>query len=121
MKDTQILSAFADLTVPPRPRPAQTALVFDACHVGVVLRAVVAVEVVVAVAAMFMAANPVEWLVRLSLLTGGALPAALLWLILACSLKNVLARLPNQAQYLAGATLGALAGCFAARCCGWWA
>lgn len=114
MKDTQILSAFADLTVPPRPRLAETALVFDACHVGVVLRAVVAVEVVVAVAAMFMAANPVEWLVRLSLLTGGALPAALLWLILACSLKNVLARLPNQAQYLAGAALGALAGLF---CC----
>ena len=112
MKDTQILSAFADLTVPPTPRPLERALVFDACHVGVVLRAVFVVEAVVAAVAMFMAGNPVEWLVRLSLLTGGALPATLLWLILACSLKNVLARLPSRVQYLAGAGLGALAGLF---------
>ena len=112
MKDTQILSAFAELTVPQRTRPLESALVFDACHVGVVLRAVFVVEAVVAVVAMFTANNPVEWLVRLSLLTGGALPATLLWLILACSLKNLLARLPSGAQYLAGAGLGALAGLF---------
>ncbi len=112
MKDTQILSAFADLTVPPTPRPLERALVFDACHVGVVLRAVFVVEAVVAAVAMFMAGNPVDWLVRLSLLTGGALPATLLWLILACSLKNLLARLPSRVQYLAGAGLGALAGLF---------
>ncbi len=114
MKDTQILSAFADLTVASTPRPAETALVFDACHVGVVLRAVCVVEAVVAVAAMFVAASPVEWLARLSLLTGGALPATLLWLICACSLKNVLARLPSRTQYLAGAALGAMAGLFCA-------
>ncbi|MDP2367703.1 sensor histidine kinase [Rhodoferax sp.] len=114
MKDTQILSAFADLSVPPTARPADSALVFDACHVGVVLRAVFVVEAVVAVAAMFMAGSPVEWLVRLSLLTGGTLPATLLWLISACSLKNVLARLPSRVQYLAGAALGAVAGLFCA-------
>lgn len=112
MKDTQILSAFADLTVPPTQRPLERALVFDACHVGVVLRAVFVVEAVVAAVAMFLAGNPVEWLVRLSLLTGGALPATLLWLILACSFKNLLARLPSRVQYLAGAGLGALAGLF---------
>ena len=114
MKDTQILSAFAELAEPRTTRPAATALVFDACHVGVVLRAVCVVEAVVAVAAMFMAASPLEWLVRLSVLTGGALPATLLWLICACSLKVVLANLPSRTQYLAGAALGAVAGLFCA-------
>ena len=43
MKDSQILSAFME---EPRSRPpkAQRVLVFDACHVGVIMRAVLFVE-----------------------------------------------------------------------------
>jgi two-component system sensor histidine kinase AlgZ len=85
---------------------------FDACQVGVVLRAVLFVEAVVAVATMFAAPTPTDWLARLATVTGGALPATLLWLVAACALKKVLARLPRQAQYLAGAALGALAGLY---------
>ncbi len=56
MNDSQILSAFPDA-------PAATArrrggrCVFDACQVGVVLRAVLFVETVMAVGAMFGAAS----------------------------------------------------------------
>ncbi len=85
---------------------------FDACSVGVVLRAVLFVEVVVAVGAMFGAASLLEWLVRTSILTGGALPATLLWLIVACSLKRMLERLKVQAQYVAGVALGAVSGLY---------
>ena len=112
MEDSKILSAYQELAPLAQPQVPAHALVFDACHVGVVLRAVLFVEAVVAVGAMFGAATPVDWLTRLSLLTGGALPATLVWLIAACSLKKVLARLSNAAQYMAGVLLGALAGLY---------
>ncbi|HWS04395.1 MAG TPA: histidine kinase, partial [Burkholderiaceae bacterium] len=87
-------------------------LVFDACHVGVILRAVLFVVAVVAVGAMFGTASPFEWLSRASLVTGGALPATLAWLVAACSLKKPLARQRLAVQYAAGVALGALAGLY---------
>ena len=112
MKDTQILSAFHDPLPPASVAEPVRALVFDACHVGVVLRAVLFVETVVAIGAMFGSTNAVDWLTRLSLLTGGALPATLAWLIVACTLKKLLARLPANAQFGAGVGIGALAGLY---------
>ncbi len=116
MKDSQILSAFQELAAPPSPPPPKRApealLVFDACRVGVVLRAVLFVELVLAVAALFGAGGLLDWLMRLSLLTGGALPATLLWLIGACSLKRLLARLSAKLQQLAGVALGGVAGLY---------
>lgn len=94
---------------PPRGR----ALVFDACQVGVVLRAVLFVELVLGVGAMYGSATPAQWLASLALLTGGALPATLVWLITACSLKTLLQRLSMAQQYVAGVVLGALAGAYA--------
>lgn len=112
MKDSQILSTFQEpASKPPAPLPAR-ALVFDACHVGVVLRAVLFVEAVVGVGAMFGASSVFDWLNRLSLFTGGALPATLVWLIAACSLKQLLARLSSNAQQVAGVALGAVAGLY---------
>lgn len=111
MQETQILS-----TPPHSPtaaRPALTAgraLVFDACHAGVVLRAVLFVETVIAVGALFGADSPPDWLARMALLTGVALPATLAWLVAACSLKQWLERLSTHGQYTAGVLLGALAG-----------
>ena len=112
MKDTEILSTF--LEPDPRAQPAGPArvLVFDACQAGVVLRALLFVEVVVGVGSMFGAVGVVDWVLRLSVLTGAALPATLIWLIAACSLKNLLARLPRGGQYGAGLALGALAGVY---------
>jgi two-component system, LytTR family, sensor histidine kinase AlgZ len=105
---------------------------FDACHVGVVLRAVLFVEAVVGVGAMFSASQPLDWLIRFSLLSGGALPATLAWLIAACALKARLARLSLPYQWTAGIGLGvlvALYGCALLKLTGlleqqsapWWA
>lgn len=114
MDDSQILSAFQELarSQPPSRTPRRAALVFDACQLGVVLRAVLFVEAVVAVGAMFVAASPTDWVGRLAILSGAALPGTLAWLLVACSLKTLLARLPRGAQQAAGIALGALAGVF---------
>ncbi|MGJ7508048.1 sensor histidine kinase [Variovorax sp. GT1P44] len=87
-------------------------VLFDACQIGVVLRAVLFVEVVVAVSALFLATTFPEWLLLAGTVTGGALPATLLWLLVACALKKLLGRLPLHAQYGAGALLGALSGLY---------
>ena len=118
MQNKQILSTqpLELETAPARPRPrapVQRALVFDACHVGVVLRAVLFVEIVLGVGAMYGASTLMEWLARVSLLTGGALPATLVWLIAACSLKTLLQRLGTNGQFVAGVLLGGLAGLYA--------
>lgn len=114
MKDSQILSVFQEPASQPVsdavPRPVT--LVFDACHVGVVLRAVLFVEAVMAVAAMFDAATLLDWGTRLSQITAASLPATLVWLLMACSLKTVLARLRPAWQQAAGVALGALAGLY---------
>jgi two-component system sensor histidine kinase AlgZ len=86
--------------------------IFDACQIGVVLRTVVFVEVVVAIATLFVASTPGEWLVQAATVTGGALPATLLWLVSACGLKKPLQRLPKQWQYTAGAVLGAVSALY---------
>ena len=118
MQNKQILSTRPPERelAPARPRPlapVQRALVFDACHVGVVLRAVLFVETVLGVGALFGASTLLAWLERLALLTGGALPATLVWLIAACSLKTLLQRLGTNGQLAAGVLLGALAGLYA--------
>ncbi len=108
MQESQILSGFHPLAAP----PSRAALVFDACQAGVILRAVLFVEVAVAVAALFGAQNTWDWLTRLALWTGGALPAVLVWLLAACSLKQPLARLPLRLQNLCGVVLGGMAGVY---------
>jgi two-component system sensor histidine kinase AlgZ len=112
MNDSQILSTFQDLPPQPAPGRGEDALVFDACHVGVILRAVLFVVAVVAAGAMFGTASPLDWLGRTSIVTGGALPATLAWLIAGCSLKKPLARQRLAVQVAAGVGLGALAGLY---------
>ena len=112
MEDTQILSTLQEAAPTSAPRQAAIALVFDACQIGVVLRAVLFVELAVAAVVMYGAQGPLEWLSRLSLVTGGALPAVLAWLLLACLAKRVLARLQAELQYLLAALLGALAALY---------
>jgi two-component system sensor histidine kinase AlgZ len=80
--------------------------------VGVILRAVLFVETVMSVGAMFGAVTAMDWLLRASMLSGAALPATLAWLIVACSLKKLLARLNPPAQQAFGMALGALAGAY---------
>ncbi|WP_294768498.1 histidine kinase [uncultured Rhodoferax sp.] len=112
MQDTQILSTFQELTPAPASPVRAPVLVFDACQMGVVLRAVLFVELGVVVAAMFAANTWWDWVMRLSLITGGTLPATLAWLLTACAAKRWLEPLPPVAQYGAGIGLGAIAGLY---------
>lgn len=110
MKDSQILSAFMDLPVA-KPNPARV-LVFDACHVGVIMRAVLFVEATMMTGVMFGAADFRDWLLRAAIMTAAALPATLAWLIVACSLKGRLERLLPPYQVGFGVALGATAGLY---------
>ncbi|MBL0423017.1 histidine kinase [Ramlibacter sp. AW1] len=111
MREPEILSSFATLPGRASP-PALGPLVFDACHAGVVLRTVLFGEAVVWVGAMFVSSGFMDWLARAAFLGGGALAAILLWLLVACSLKRVLARLPLVVQQAFGTALGVVAGLY---------
>lgn len=113
MKEPQILSTFAKGGLPAVAPATSRPLIFDVCRVSVVLRAVLFVEAVLAVALMYASTGFSDWLARVAMVTGGALPATLLWLVVGCVLKRVIARFPLSAQYGAGVMLGALAGLYA--------
>jgi len=97
----------------PALAPLPPPLVFDACNVGVVLRAVLFVQTVVAAASLYTATSPRHWLLGQALLTAGTLPGTLAWLIAACSLKHPLQHMGTRMQYALGVLLGALCGLLA--------
>lgn len=109
MRNPSILSA--PLT---KPRAAQraSAALFDACQIGVVLRAVLVVEAVVVIVALFVAPGLVDCLALAATVTGGALPATLLWLVTTCAIKKVLAKMPTFGQYATGCALGAVSALY---------
>ncbi|MDM0114266.1 histidine kinase [Variovorax sp. J22R133] len=92
--------------------PPLRSSVFDVCQVGVVLRAVLFVEAVLAVVALFSADAPLEWLGLVATMTGGALPATLLWLVAVCAARKLLGRLPSAGQHVVGGLMGVLAGLY---------
>lgn len=112
MKDTQALSVLPDAAAPASASALQSGLVFDVCQTGMVLRAVLAVELCAAVGVGFLAADALDWAIRLAVVTGGALPATVLWLLAACVGKRGLARLPANLQYGVAIASGALAGLY---------
>ncbi|MFC5607423.1 sensor histidine kinase [Variovorax soli] len=95
----------------PAASPAPSAT-FDVCQVGVVLRAVLFVEAVLAVAALFSASGLADWLAQVATLTGGALPSVLLWLVAVCALRKRMARWRPAVQYTCAAVLGGVAGLY---------
>ncbi len=80
---------------------------FDVCHVGVVLRTLLFVHGTVAAVLLFIADDPAGWLMLAAVAASIALPAVLLWLVLACGLERWLAGWRPLAQSGAGAVLGA--------------
>jgi two-component system sensor histidine kinase AlgZ len=113
MDDSQLLSAFQELNrEQPRVAKPRPVMLFDACQIGVVLRAVLFVEAVVAVGAMFGAAGFLAWLERLAVLSGAALPGTLGWLVLTCAGKGLIARMPPLLQQGTGVVLGAVSGLY---------
>ncbi len=94
----------------PAAAPAGEASLFDVCHVGVVLRGLLFVHVVVALAVTFQATGVQSWLLLLAAGSAGALPGVLLWLLLTCALKKPLGALTEPLQWLAMLGMGALSG-----------
>ena len=86
--------------------------VFDTCQVGTVLRAVLFVQAIVAVASMFGVHTVVGWVTQMAILTGAALPAVLAWLLTVCGLKRQLGLLPMPGQWVAATALGAISGLY---------
>ena len=119
MKDSQILSTLQDLPAQSLSASPPAPLLYDACHVGVVLRAVFFVEAVVGVAALYGTANWLNWAEEVALLTGAALPAVLAWLVATCSLKKFIAKLAQRDQIVVGVALGALAGMYGCGLLAW--
>ena len=118
MIDTQILSALPQWSPEPEQAPAPV-LVFDACQIGVVLRAVLFVELAVGVVLLFGSQGLLDWLQRLSLVTGAALPGVLAWLLLCCGCKRMLARRGLAFQYLLPTLLGAAMGLYGCALLAW--
>jgi len=80
---------------------------FDVCHVGVVLRAVLGVQGVLALGLGFVASGPADWTERFAVDTVCTLGGTLAWLVIVCALRRVLARLGMTAQWLVAMLLGA--------------
>ncbi|RMX02904.1 sensor histidine kinase [Allofranklinella schreckenbergeri] len=74
-------------------------LLFDACHLGVVLRALALVEAPLALAVLFGAPGLEEGLGRFAVLTSAAMPPTLLWLLASCALKHWLDRQTATVQW----------------------
>ena len=94
-------------------------LVFDTCQVGVVLRAVLFVEAIVWVAALFGAYSLWSWMGQMAMLTGAALPAVLAWLLAVCAVKRWLARMSMGWQWAVGVSLGALGALYGCGMLAW--
>jgi two-component system, LytTR family, sensor histidine kinase AlgZ len=83
---------------------------FDVCHVGVVLRAVIAVEGALAIASGVVSPSWSGWLFTWSSASMAALPAVLLWLVGACATRPHSARLRPAWQAVAAMSWGAACG-----------
>lgn len=101
------LSGFGTLPQPDAAAERPAAL-FDVCHVGVVLRAMLFAHAVLAIGVLFTAATFDAWVLSFALGTGIVTPALLAWLIVACALKAPLARLSVGPQAVVIGALGAL-------------
>ncbi|MDH5538497.1 MAG: histidine kinase [Rhizobacter sp.] len=94
----------------PGPNAPGAGSVFDVCHVGVVLRALLLVHAVLAIGVMFVADSTRAWAAQLAAGSGLALPGVLLWLLMACALRRRLGALPLPGQWLAAMAMGAFSG-----------
>jgi two-component system sensor histidine kinase AlgZ len=92
------------------PGAAPAPSVFDVCHVGVVLRALLLVHAVLAVGVMFVAASVPAWAALVAAGSALALPGVLMWLLATCAAKRPLGALPLPGQWAAALALGALSG-----------
>lgn len=92
--------------------PVQPTPAFDVCHVGVVLRAVLAVHAVLALGVAFEAHDLRRWVAALATGSVIALPGTLTWLLLACASRRWMAGRSAGVQWGFMILLGAVCGGF---------
>ena len=80
---------------------------FDVCHVGLVLRAVLGVQLVLSLGLALMSETLAQWAWAMGGASVAALSAVLAWLLIVCAAKRLLARLPEWAQWTLPIALGA--------------
>jgi two-component system sensor histidine kinase AlgZ len=90
---------------PPRLIDAQRR--FDVCHVGLVLRAVLGVQLAFSLGLAMASETPGQWLWSMGAASVASLSAVLAWLLMVCAAKRLLARLPEWAQWALPIALGA--------------
>jgi len=90
--------------------PAAPGSVFDVCHVGVVLRALLFVHGVLAVGVLFAASTFGAWVTAFASGSSAALPAVLVWLLIACAGRRPCGALPVAGQWAFAIALGAASG-----------
>ncbi|MBL8275595.1 MAG: histidine kinase [Pelomonas sp.] len=81
---------------------------FDVCHVGLVLRAVLGVQLLLALGTALVARDLGQWLTMTANGTVVTMFAVLSWLLAVCAAKGLWPRLPEPAQWLALMALGAV-------------
>ena len=84
--------------------------VFDVCHVGVVLRALLFVHGVLAIGVLFLAGSFAGWVTAFAAGSSAALPAVLVWLLVACAARGPFGALSLAGQWSVAIALGALSG-----------
>ena len=93
----------------PRAPSAAPLWIFDTCQLGVVLRAVLAVQLLLCLAAAYTSQSVEQWLLQAAWLTSGGLFGSLAWLLLTCAAKRWLQHHAVAVQLGLGIALGA--GC----------
>ena len=83
------------------------ARVFDVCHVGLVLRAVLGVQGLLALGLALAVRDAGQWLMAMASATVVTMAGMLLWLLLVCASRRLIARLPEPLQWALLMSLGA--------------
>jgi len=104
----------AAAAAPTRQAPMSSS-VFDVCHAGVVLRALLFVHAAMGIGVAFEARTFAGWLALAAIGSSIALPGVLLWLLVACALNRPLGAMPLGRQWAAAIGLGAVSGGCTAR------
>ena len=103
--------AFAPTEVPELPALNAAPLLdptraFDVCHVGLVLRAVLGVQMLLGLGTALVARDAAHWLTLTANGTVVTMVAVLSWLVVVCAAKRLWPRLPEPVQWLALMGLG---------------
>ncbi|WP_374437275.1 sensor histidine kinase [Inhella sp.] len=94
--------------VTPSTAPLLVLPVFELCHVGVVLRALLGVQGLLALLLAALARSPLEWMDAFMSASTVSVPALMAWLVVVCGLQVRLAAWPLLRVRLALGALGAL-------------